>query len=60
MSVLAIGLQDCKRSKHPDARADDRLIHTSQMLWERSRNIIRRPQVRDRGLGVAKGNFLAK
>src|SRR4029434_9473177 len=47
MSVHAIGSQDCKRSKHRDARADDRLIHTSQMVCERSQNIIRRPQVHD-------------
>ena len=47
MSVLAIVSQDCKRSKQLDARADHRLIHTSQIVWERSRNIIRRPQVRD-------------
>jgi len=46
MSVLAIGSQGCKRSKQLDARADDRLMHPSPMVWERSRNIIRRPQVR--------------
>jgi hypothetical protein len=47
MSVLAIGSQGGKRSQHLHSRAADRLIHTSQMVWERSRNIIRRPQVRD-------------
>ena len=39
--VLAISCQGGKRSKKPDSRVDDRLIHTSQKVWERPRNISR-------------------
>src|SRR5262245_66583224 len=36
------------RSETPVLRADDRLLDSSQRAWERSQNMIRSQQVRDR------------
>jgi hypothetical protein len=38
------------RSETPVLRADDRLLDSSQRAWERSQNMIRSQQVRDRAL----------